>query len=179
MKSVIIDDHVIAFCPFEFEYHHQLINYFNKLSDQSKKRFGPHPFTPDEIKRLFEDTENYHLYIAKDTCDNTIIAYTIVKAGWVKFDAERLKNYGLHEELSDVTLAPSVIDVWQHRGLGKKFLEYIITDLKSNHQFKRIILWGGVQSDNQKAIGLYQKFDFKVLGGFKHNGNNFDMFLEL
>lgn len=167
----------LRFIPFEPSQVDALFIYLKKLNHESKKRFGPHPFTKQAIINSYNDKNN-RLYLAIAE-DDEIVAYTIVKLGWVDFDTQRLLSYGLFPELSDCTLAPSVADDWQSKGVGSVFLEYIIDHLKSIEHIKRIILWGGVQSTNKKAIGYYKKFGFKKLGDFEHNGNNFDMMLEL
>lgn len=43
---------------------------------------------------------------------------------------------------------------------------------------KRIILWGGVQAGNEKAVSYYLKHGFRTVGQFEHNGNNYDMILD-
>lgn len=173
-----INNQRIFYKQFDITLLDKLIDYLQKLSPESKGRFGPHPFTKEGIIEKYQDEENYKLFIAAFK-DEEVIAYAIIKRGWINFDEQRLLSYGLSPQFSDCTLAPSVADDWQSKGVGSVFLEYIIDHLKSIEHIKRIILWGGVQSTNKKAIGYYKKFGFKKLGDFEHNGNNFDMMLEL
>ncbi|TAE53568.1 MAG: GNAT family N-acetyltransferase, partial [Bacteroidetes bacterium] len=44
---------------------------------------------------------------------------------------------------------------------------------------RRIILWAGVQGDNEKAKQFYRKQGFRTLGQFDFHGLNYDMVLEL
>jgi ribosomal protein S18 acetylase RimI-like enzyme len=44
---------------------------------------------------------------------------------------------------------------------------------------KRIVLMGGTQATNPRAIRFYQKFGFKTVGEFITDINNYDMILEL
>ncbi len=41
--------------------------------------------------------------------------------------------------------------------------------------FRRIIPWGGVQSNNIVAVKYYQKLGFSTLGNFEYQGVNLDM----
>ncbi|NJO92424.1 MAG: GNAT family N-acetyltransferase [Chloroflexia bacterium] len=179
MDTIQIDEQNIILRSFKIGDKENLLRYFNKLSDQSKKRFGPHPFTLEAIDEKYLDSLNYRMFVAYNAYNDEIIAYTIVKFGWVEFDTGRLQSYGLSPETKDVTIAPSVADDWQSKGLGGKFFSYVLECLKAEHEVTRLILWGGVQSDNEKAVRLYKKFNFRFLGEFEHHGMNMDMVLKL
>lgn len=179
MKSIELENHPIQFGSFEITDVDKLSYYLNNLSNDSKSRFGPHSFSREAVSQIHSDTINYRLFTARTADDDEIIAYTIVKFGWLDFEVPRLSSYGLKQEPFDCTLAPSVADVWQGRGLGSRFLSYLISTLKNEDQLKRIFLWGGVQSDNTKAVNLYKKFGFVPLGYFEYHGWNVDMLLNL
>ena len=51
----------------------------------------------------------------------------------------------------------------------------VIGYAKKNLEAARFILWGGVQSNNERALRLYHKFGFRTLGYFDYNGLNTDM----
>jgi len=169
----------VQFYPFEPTLTERLVHYLTHLSDESKSRFGPHAFTNEIIEQLYNDPGNYKLFVAKNTEDKSIIAYAIIKMGWLDFEFPRLNSYGLKNEQGDCTLAPSVADAWQSRGIGSNFMEYLIDHLKNTYQIRRIFLWGGVQSSNTRAVNLYKKFGFRTLGQFEYHGLNDDMLLEL
>ncbi|MEI6088454.1 MAG: GNAT family N-acetyltransferase, partial [Bacteroidota bacterium] len=89
------------------------------------------------------------------------------------------ESYGLNlDSNSDCTFAPSVDDRWQKLGIGKKMFEFILSDLKTR-KIKRVILWGGVQATNENAIHYYLKNEFRILGEFEYNGNNYDMAFDI
>ena len=167
--------HPVTFCAFRIEYLDKLLHYLDNLSPETKRCFGPHPFSKKHLMQLFKDTSNYILFVAIDNTQYDVIAYTIVKLGWVDFDVQRLSLYKLLPELTDCTIAPSVADKCQSQGVGSEFFNFVLNRLRTIFEIKRFILWGGVQSDNDKAIGFYKKFKFKTLGEFEHNGKNFDM----
>jgi GNAT superfamily N-acetyltransferase len=156
----------------------QLMEYFNNLGNETKKRFGPHAFSQETIMQLRNDNA-YRLFVAKSVDEGSIVGYTVIKMGWLDFEISRLKAYGLYPEATDFTIAPSIADSWQGKGLGTLFLSYIVDYAREKLASRRIILWGGVQSDNSKAVRLYQKTGFRVLGQFEHNGLNIDMILEI
>jgi diamine N-acetyltransferase len=156
-----------------------LFTYLQLLSDVTKNRFGPHQFNKQTIAELFSNN-NHWGFIAVDVSSNRIVAYAIVKLGYLEHDSHRLESYGLqlnHE--TDCTFAPSVADDWQSSGLGNQLFQFILSELKAKTNVKRIILWGGVQTSNQKAVNYYQRNGFKILGTFHYNVENYDMILDL
>jgi GNAT superfamily N-acetyltransferase len=157
----------------------KLSNYLFKLSSETAKRFGPHEFDAGSITDLFSKLDNYIGYIALDIETAEIIAYSIVKQGFLEHDSPRLQSYGLTlDSKTDCTFAPSVADAWQSQGVGNGLFHFVRSNLESIG-IKRIILWGGVQSDNHKAVSFYRKNGFATLGEFEHYGNNYDMILEI
>jgi ribosomal protein S18 acetylase RimI-like enzyme len=155
-----------------------LVAYLDSLGEESRSRFEPHPFTADEITKL-QNNYDYHLFIAVNLSNTFIAAYTIVKLGWLEYEKKRYTSYGLTESLRDCTIAPSVADYWQSKGVGSAFFEYVTMQIQQIQNIKRIFLWGGVQITNTKAISFYRKYRFKILGEFEYNGNNNDMMLSL
>ena len=56
--------------------------------------------------------------------------------------------------------------------------KHIENDLRQKG-VNRIVLWGGVQATNEKAVNFYKKHGFIELGHFEHNGSNVDMVKDL
>lgn len=157
----------------------KLSNYLQNLGPDTVKRFGPHEFDKQSVSTIFQDPDHYTGYIAEDSYTSEIIAYSIIKTGYLEHDGNRLQSYGVTpDEKTDCTFAPSVADKWQSLGVGNSLFLFILSDLKVKG-FRRIILWGGVQSSNQKAVNYYLKNGFVKLGQFEHNGLNDDMILEI
>lgn len=165
----------IVFGQHQKDNNEQLLSYLNQLSIESKQRFGPHAFSIEAIEQL-SGNSGFRLYDA--VLKNNIIGYTIIKFGWLDFEITRLLSYGITETSNDITIAPSIADQYQGMGIGREFLHYIFSDLSNEIKIANIYLWGGVQKSNIKAVKLYQKLGFKVLGEFEHNGTNLDMVLE-
>jgi diamine N-acetyltransferase len=155
-----------------------LFRYFQSLSPETLKRFEPHPF--DDHTANIISIGNYKNCMAYICLDDDIIAgYAIVKPGYLDGEVARFAHYPLLPDYeNDYTLAPSVADAYQSKGVGSLLFEYIERDLKARGA-KKILLWGGVQFTNQRAVRFYLKHGFRILGEFEHNGSNLDMFKHL
>ncbi|NOT90171.1 GNAT family N-acetyltransferase [Ferruginibacter sp.] len=157
----------------------KLFIYLQHLSEDTKKRFGPHLFDRRSIIDVYSNTDFYSGYIAIDIESADIIAYAIIKIGYLEHDASRLQSYGVMlSNTSDCTFAPSVADEWQSCGVGNSLFQFILSELKAT-KVKRIFLWGGVQASNKKAVNFYKRNAFVILGQFYHLGDNYDMLLDI
>lgn len=153
--------------------------YLQHLSEETRKRFGPHAFDTQSIRNLYTSCGQYMGYVAEEKDTQNIIAYSVVKRGYLEHDRSRLESYGIQPDgVSDCTFAPSVADEWQSCGVGDSLFGFILSDLKAI-PIRRIILWGGVQADNRRAVNYYKKNGFSTLGGFWYNGDNYDMVLDV
>jgi len=157
----------------------RFIEYLNQLSSETKSRFGPHPFDKESIMGFYENPNINIGFIAQDIDNLEIIAYSVIHLGYLEHDRARLQSFGLTpDSITDCTFAPSVADEWQSLGIGNQLFQFILLELK-RIGLKRIILWGGVQCNNEKSVNFYKKNGFKTLGKFEYNGWNFDMVLEI
>jgi diamine N-acetyltransferase len=144
-----------------------------------KKRFGPHQFNPQALIDFYQDSDLHLGYVATVTGANKIIAYCTIKRGYLEHDSNRLQSYGITlNHKTDCTFAPSVADDWQSCGVGNHLFQFILSDLKSA-SINRIILWGGVQTNNDKAVNYYKRNGFKTLGQFNYNRENYDMLFDI
>jgi diamine N-acetyltransferase len=156
-----------------------LVNYLLALSAETRSRFGPHPFDKDTVSALYKYPSPLMGFIARIKGQQKIIAYAVLKVGLLDHDLQRLQQYGFQPDpMHDFTFAPSVADAWQGAGAGTSVLSYIVDVLKHVEK-PRLILWGGVQVSNHRAIWYYQKNGFTTLGRFENNGWNYDMALEI
>jgi GNAT superfamily N-acetyltransferase len=156
-----------------------LLHYLDQLSTATKQRFEPHPFNRDGVINFYNTYEGLTAYIAINTLQQEIIAYAIIKNGMLQHDRERLLSYGsfdLHRNYC--SFAPSVADKWQSRGIGKQLFHHILSDLKAAN-INSILLWGGVQAGNDRAVHFYNRLGFHTLGTFEYNGLNIDMLLHI
>lgn len=159
----------------------QLFDYLQGLSAETKKRFGPHPFDRESVIDFYNSSKDNWGYVAEDVETSEIVAYSILKMGYLTHDASRLQSYGLTlngQTDCVATFAPSVADLWQSCGVGNALFHFILSELE-NTPIQQIILWGGVQMDNYKAVNYYKKNGFITVGHFQNNVQNYDMILEL
>ncbi|MEI6060093.1 MAG: GNAT family N-acetyltransferase [Bacteroidota bacterium] len=155
-----------------------LVSYLHQLSTETRKRFGPHEFDRKTVLDFYESSGIHTGYIGLDAETNGIIAYSIIRKGYLEHDSSRLRYCGLIPDAeTDCTFAPSVADSWQSLGVGNSLFRFILDELRSKG-IKRIILWGGVQCNNEKAVNFYLKHGFRILGQFEYNGWNYDMVLD-
>ena len=134
-----------------------LYNYLQLLSPESRSRFGPHSFDWPAIHAIFDQPDTtIQRYIATDESD-TVVAYMLIKQGMIKEDQQRYADRNqFFDDSTTVTFAPSVADAWQSTGLGTAMSAFIEEYLKSGGT-RKIILWGGVQATNLKAVNFYTK----------------------
>jgi diamine N-acetyltransferase len=159
----------------------KLLHYFEGLSATTKSRFGPHPFDKETVENICKNLPGHTLrYVAVDESANKIVAYMLVKPGLIEWDAQRYAiRHQFFDDATTVTYAPSVADEWQSSGLGSAMYTYIEQELKKRG-VKKIILWGGVQAGNQKALHFYSKYGYRCIAPFRHDGkDNYDMLKEL
>ncbi len=173
-------DENLKICHLEEKYFEKLDKYLNNLSVVTLSRFAPHSFDLPTIRQFYLP-ENHHTgFIIEHIFTQTIVAYAIIKYGYVRRDEQRLKSYDLdlYPE-TDCTFAPSIADDWQGKGIGKMLFQHIKEEMQKKGM-KRMILWGGVQTSNEKAVTFYQKLGFNKIGNFENKGiDNYDMVFEL
>ncbi len=153
----------------------ELQRYLDNLSPETKSRFAPHRFDLLTLKFMFQSSDEHLGYLMKKEDNHQIIGYSVVKRGYLEHDADRLRGYGLHlSEKNDCTFAPSLADGHQGKGYGGIMFDFMLGKLKAMG-FRRILLWGGVQSNNTGAVKYYQKLGFSSPGQFEYQGFNLDM----
>jgi diamine N-acetyltransferase len=156
--------------------------YFENLSETTKGYFGPHPLNKETAINICSnlDLNNNVIYFVVTTEDKTrIIAYFLLFLGVLDHDRKRYFDIGLKlSNTNDCSLAPSVLDEYQDKHLGSLIIEKTLGIAKQLKK-ERMILWGGVKAENPRAIHFYEKFGFKKIGEFEHQGLNYDMMLEL
>lgn len=158
-----------------------LFDYFQKLSTESRSRFGPHLFDRSTIDAICSGINPDILrYIAIDDSSKQIVAYMLVKQGMIGWDKDRYASRNQsYDHATSVTFAPSVADAWQSSGLGSLMNDLIEDDL-DKRKIQNIILWGGVQATNQKAVNFYKKLGYQFIASFwQDEKDNFDMVKQL
>ncbi|TAE59892.1 MAG: GNAT family N-acetyltransferase, partial [Bacteroidetes bacterium] len=134
-----------------------LCRYLEQLSVDTRRRFGPHPYDKQSVTEFYQAENEHTGYVATDTETAEIVAYFIIKEGYLEQDGHRLAAYGFPPDAdTDCTFAPSVADAWQSCGVGNELFRFVLEEVKASGK-RRIILWAGVQGDNEKAKQFYRK----------------------
>jgi diamine N-acetyltransferase len=166
----------------KFDDSERLFKYCNGLSDLTKSRFAPHQFDKETIENIcrYIGKDDSFRFVAITTDTEQIIGYFIAKSGMSENDKSRFfqnKTHLIPEECCSI--APSVADDYQGSGLGKALFKFMIDYLRE-HQKHHLILLGGVQKENEKAIRFYQKMGFQEAGEFGRNGVwNLNMWMKI
>jgi diamine N-acetyltransferase len=173
------DNHTSAIRLLQKEDADALYDYLNGLSAESRSRFGPHAFDRDTIDNICNNlNDDIQRYVA--IAENSIAAYMLIKRGLTDADAERYAQKQLFFDVATtVTYAPSVADGFQNSGLGSAMFAVILQQIKLQGDHT-IILWGGVQATNTRAVHFYTKHGFESKGNFWFDGkDNIDMLLNI
>lgn len=152
-----------------------LAEYLYALSSVTRSRFTPHAFDRDSIDTFFRYRNDLAGYLAFRADSPQMIAYSLIKYGYLEHDYLRLSAFGITPDIeTDATYAPSVADSCQGKGVAGIMFGNICHELRVKG-IRRIILWGGVKAGNLSALKFYEKNGFQIVGSFEYYGMNYDM----
>jgi len=157
---------------------------FLSLSPETKRVYGPHPFDRPTAERLcasidLQKTIRFVAVLDDGQPTAEIIGYMILSRETWPDDSKRLGD-----RLKDVpyaSFAPVLADAHQSQGFGYKMAQHVMACARA-WGLSKVVLMGGVRSDNPRAQRLYVKLGFRRVGEF-WAGNpplwNYDMILDL
>ena len=151
------------------------------LSQETRDLFGPHPLTMEQGHRLCEEIDYGQTLrmIALIGSAPEVIAYLILILGVRESEIGRYREHRVVlESETDCTFAPSVADAYQNRRLGSLLMPHVL-EVVRRLGYRRVVLSGGTQARNMRAVRFYEKFGFVKVGEFMTKINNYDMILEL
>ncbi len=160
-------------------------DYFLGLSPATTRLYGPHPFDRATAEMLCANTDPVQTLRMIGTIQGAegecVIAYMILILGVRAADVERYDRRGIPLNAdTDCTLAPSVADAYQSKGLGSLLLTQL-KQLARRVGRTRMVLWEGTKGNNHRAIHYYHKNGFRTVGEFQEppGVNNYDMIMDL
>lgn len=168
----------------------RLGTYLTGLSKATTDRWGPHGMDQATADTICATLDHTRMLRAVATVPDAaqgerLVAYQLVVWGVWESDRDRYARLGIAlSETSDCTLAPSVADAYQDQGVGSA----VATRLRAAAARvgrRRMVLWGGVQADNRRAVHFYGKLGFVKVGEFLSDAgergtiNNWDMIAAL
>lgn len=160
--------------------YEMLAKYFISLSDETRSRFGPHPLTEEYALELCNQEEDTAFrFVLEKEAESIIVGYFILESQMSIHEKERFARFDVTlESKCDLLFAPSILDGYQNNGLASKVMPVLINEAKQL-KAKRLVLMGGTQESNDRAIAFYEKFGFKKYGGYHTEMYNHDMMMEL
>lgn len=158
-----------------------LFSYLQNLSDRSRGWFKPHKFDAGTVHNVCVQLEKdgiLRMIVEPLDASPEFIAYFLLYFGLRPRTVENYASYGidLHPD-AGCELAPSVSDACQNTGLGSLIMTEMIRMAEESGR-KQIVLWGGVNSQNLRAVHFYEKFGF-VTVHLNKEMNKKDMILNL
>ncbi len=153
-----------------------LADYFICLSAATKARFGPHHLTSEFAYYLCSKTDDTaDRFVILPEGRNLIVGYFIIEFEMSPHEKSRYLSQGIELEKGlDVLFAPSIADDFQNCGLASLVMPEIIEHCKQKG-VRSLVLMGGTQATNDRAIAFYEKFGFRKYGGYHTEVFNHDM----
>lgn len=151
-------------------------NFFNSLLPETRSRFAPHPLTFEYAALLCDEEQSTDTAERFILWDNKLIAgYFILEFRIPDHEAKRYSEYGIMlEQGKDVMFAPCVADSYQDRGLASLVMDILLEHCRKR-ECRSLVLLGGTQESNARAIRFYEKFGFIPCGGYHTEVYNIDM----
>lgn len=153
-------------------------DYFLALSAESKRRFQPHPLTRASAAELCA-VHNPAVRRLVLRTGGRIVGYFILDPTVGADELTRYAALGITLESGrDWLFAPSVADSHQNHGLASKSMPHLIAVARQAGA-RSLVLMGGTQGTNARAIAFYEKSGFRRCGGYQTDQWNHDMRLLL
>jgi diamine N-acetyltransferase len=140
--------------------------FLESLSHRTRQRFEPHGLKAEDGRRIAiaqpETLSNRHIALDLDKpC--LIAAYVLAELSIPDDEVRRYIRHGRPLGPKVARIAPVVADYAQNRGLGKAMIRNAIKELR-NIGIEEVVLFGGVQTSNTRAIHVYEQIGFRGVG---------------
>ena len=145
--------------------------YFLGLSEDTIRRYGPHPFdqaTADKLCAAIDFAEAIRMLATLAGPEGEqVVGYFIFQLDAPAGERTRYAEAGITlDPQTDCIIAPSVADAYQNHGLGTPLMQYIF-ELARRLGRKHILLNGGVYLTNERARHYYEKNGFQRVRTFE------------
>jgi diamine N-acetyltransferase len=169
----------LLFRPLEPGDAPALADYFAGLSAETRRRYAPHEFTEACAQQLCAQIDHREtmrlLALTREPAPRRIVAYFILKLGVRPEEQARYAALNIPlDGQTDCSLAPSVADAYQDLGLGSLMMRWMF-EVAGRLGRRRVVLWGGCQITNARAIHFYQKHGFTKVGEYSTTIDYWDM----
>ena len=151
-----------------------LFAFFESLGAQTRRRFQPHAMDLPTSQRLCACAGGATLRLVV-VQDGQIQAYFILEPQVSPHEAQRFRDQGISLEAGrDFMFAPAVTDRLQDSGIASQAMPHLLA-LAGAAGARSLVLMGGTQATNARAIAFYEKFSFQRHGGYATEVFNHDM----
>jgi diamine N-acetyltransferase len=170
------------FRPLENSDVDNLGKFLQELSPETRRMSIFSGYDIETAQTLCDAIARYDkLRFVLETVSGGILGLLEFSFAITKGDIARYASYNIIlSPEKDCRFGPTLSDNYQNKGIGSLVMPFIKT-VAGKFGKNRIILWGGVFSNNVRAIRYYEKNGFRKFGTFKdENGTeSIDMMLEL
>lgn len=148
-----------------------IVNFYQQLQEVTRRLYAPHPMDRETILQQMADS-NYIMLLSFEEKD--LAGYQVFLKVAFPWERDRYRQYGIALNQHTASYAPVLGDGYQGKGAGTLMLTQALPFLK-NAGITQLILWGGVQCANIRAVNFYLKNGFRIVGYFEWEGANYDM----
>jgi GNAT superfamily N-acetyltransferase len=148
-----------------------IVSFYQQLQEATRRLYAPHSMDREAIQQQVANPDYLMLLSFEET---DLAGYQVFLKGVFPWERDRYKQYGITLNQHTASYAPVLGDNFQGRGLGASMLEQALPLLKAAG-IRQLILWGGVQCANIRAVNFYLKNGFRIVGYFDWEGANYDM----
>lgn len=121
----------VAGCHLRLIRHEDFENlgrYFDGLSQATRHRFGPHPLDFPTAKALCDASDDLSILRWLAFRDEAVVAYIILELRVGEHETARYAQKQKHlDPKMDCTVAPSVSDSFQGKGIGTALMQHIVS----------------------------------------------------
>ncbi|MFO7946288.1 MAG: GNAT family N-acetyltransferase [Armatimonadota bacterium] len=142
--------------------YEQVLQYFDGLSDLSRKYFCPHPFDEKHARMIVQTsdrTDNVRIGAFAESADGPLVGYFYYQHG---------------EGYKYPSVGCGIIDEYHDRGLGTPLMEALIAEARRNNKPGLRLT---VDKPNHRALRLYSKSGYRIIGEAQ-GGSHHEMVLD-
>ena len=170
--------------PLIFEDEEGLVLFFRQLSESTRRFYsfsGSEEKHAQELCRAINQYDKLRLVVEKPISEKGIIGLVEFSFAILEADIKRYLKYKLTlNPDKDCRYGLCISDQYQNQRIGSLLFPYV-KKIALLFGKSRIILWGGVHSDNALAIRHYKRNGFEEVGEYTNSDGNqcIDMFYSL
>jgi len=174
---------IIILRPLEENDLDKLTKFLTNLSEQTREYYTLDSYDRAAAQEMCDAINKYDKlrFVASYKSQSDLIALFEYSFDIPLSDQQRFKNYNISlDSKTDCRLGPCLADKCQNQGIGSRLFPYLI-EIAKRFGRERLILWGGVFKNNERAVKFYIKNGFKELGVFKNDKDlqSIDMVIDI